>query len=64
MGRRKKHITKDQQIRAKRERQKRYYESNKEIIIGKNMDRYYKKLEEDGEKERRIGRLRRDGLGD
>lgn len=43
MGRKRKYITKEDQVNARRERQMRYYWKNQEEIKRKNLKRYYDK---------------------
>ena len=42
MGRNKKYFTEEDKIIAHREKQKRYYEKNKDKLNAQRMERYYK----------------------
>lgn len=47
MGRMKKHMTEEQQINARKERQMKYYWKKKDEINKKNLERYHQKKNND-----------------
>jgi hypothetical protein len=48
MGRAKKYTTEEEKINALKERQKRYYEKNKEKICKRNLESYYENVKNAG----------------